>query len=467
LGHVGLTGLEARARVADVVEFAELEEYIDQPVKTYSSGMAMRLMFSASTVIAPSLLVIDEVLGVGDAYFAKKSFDRIREICSRDGTTLLLVTHDIYNAARLCDRMLWMDHGRIVIDDRPDVVIVAYEDSVRRQEERRLRLKAMSAGGAANAAPARLLVEIRSADGRPLPAPLYLGRLALCLDGTPIDLAPLVAGADSVGTRGQLVFEGGAWGEEEVHEGRRVRPFRNFGSVFHKVAVLFDVTGVTNTGALSIVFEGWSAAECAIDVVAFNGDDEKTFGRFAIPANRWTVIDTRRDALTIGSLATMSHAKAIGSGAVVLTGIRACDSHDRTSFIFEHGSAFTLRIRYQVHDPSVMTPQMIVVFHRNGVEDICRLFCGRLELPPAADGEVVVGLSRLPLGTGQYTISVAVTESGYYDTQQAVFFSINPGMYDCWTPAIEIQVLDRGTVGTGTGVVIAAEWSVSPIESLT
>src|SRR6188474_986438 len=71
LGHIGLTGSQARARVADVVDFAELEEYIDQPVKTYSSGMAMRLMFSASTVIAPSLLVIDEVLGVGDAYFAK------------------------------------------------------------------------------------------------------------------------------------------------------------------------------------------------------------------------------------------------------------------------------------------------------------------------------------------------------------------------------------------------------------
>jgi lipopolysaccharide transport system ATP-binding protein len=467
LGHVGLTGLQARARVADVVEFAELEEYIDQPVKTYSSGMAMRLMFSASTVIAPSLLVIDEVLGVGDAYFAKKSFDRIREICSRDGTTLLLVTHDIYNAARLCDRMLWMDHGRIVIDDRPDVVITAYEDSVRRQEERRLRLKAMSAGGSATAPSARLLVEIRSADGRPLPAPLYLSRLALSLDGTPIDLAPLVAGADSVGTRGQLVFEGGAWGEEQVHEGHRVRPFRNFGSVFQKVGVLFDVTGVTNTEALSIVFEGWSAAECAIDVIAFNGDDEKTFGRFAIPANRWTTIETRRDSLTSGSPATTSRAKAIGSGAVVLTGIRACDSHGRTSFIFDHGSPFTLRIRYQVHDPSVMAPQMIVVFHRNGVEDMCRLFCGHLELPAEADGEVVVGLSRLPLGAGQYTISVAVTESGYYDAQQAVFFSINPGMYDCWTRAIEIQVLDRGTVGTGTGVVIAAEWSVSPIESRT
>src|SRR5262249_4413128 len=145
LGHLGVVGAAAEARVPDVAAFAELEEYIDQPVKTYSSGMAMRLMFAAATVMAPSLLVIDEVLGVGDAYVAKKSFDRIRELCSGEGTTLLLVTHDIYNAARLCDRMLWMDQGSVVIDDRPDVVVTAYEDSIRRQEERRLRLKAMSA----------------------------------------------------------------------------------------------------------------------------------------------------------------------------------------------------------------------------------------------------------------------------------------------------------------------------------
>ena len=68
--------------------------------------MGMRLMFAAATVIAPSLLVVDEVLGVGDAYFARKSFDRIQLLCDRESTTLLLVTHDIYNAATLCQRMI-------------------------------------------------------------------------------------------------------------------------------------------------------------------------------------------------------------------------------------------------------------------------------------------------------------------------------------------------------------------------
>jgi lipopolysaccharide transport system ATP-binding protein len=458
LGHLGIGSRDAGRRVGEVVEFAELEEYIDQPVKTYSTGMAMRLMFAASTVIAPSLLVIDEVLGVGDAYFAKKSFDRISDICSRDGTTLLLVTHDIYNAARLCDRMLWMDHGRILIDDRPDVVIVAYEDSIRRQEERRLRLKAMSAGRAEGAAPATLLVEIRSADGRPLPSPLYISRLGLRLGGTLIDVAPVVSGVDSAGGRSTLVFEGSAWGEEQGHEGRRARPFRNFGSVFQKVGAVFDVTGVTDLTALSITFEAWSASGCTVAIVAFDGT-ERPLGRCDIPPGQWTTVETEA-ASSDRALNPEARTAPVGSGAVVITAIRALDAGGRDAFIFEHGAPLTLRVAYRVNDVDTVAPQMIVVFHRQGVEDVCRLFCGRLDLPPRRSGEVAIELPRLAIGTGHYTVSVAVTESGYYDRQQTVFFSINAGMYDCWSRALELQIVGGGIVAGGTAVVLEANWSV-------
>ncbi|PYQ91659.1 MAG: ABC transporter ATP-binding protein, partial [Acidobacteria bacterium] len=109
LAQLGVSGADADRRCADAIAFAELEEYIDQPVKTYSTGMAMRLMFSASTAISPDLLVLDEVLGVGDAYFAQKSYDRMRELCERHDATLLLVTHDVYSAVRMCDRVVWFD----------------------------------------------------------------------------------------------------------------------------------------------------------------------------------------------------------------------------------------------------------------------------------------------------------------------------------------------------------------------
>jgi lipopolysaccharide transport system ATP-binding protein len=95
LAQLGVAGAEADQKYEEIVDFAELEEYIDQPVKTYSTGMGVRLMFSAATAIAPELLVLDEILGVGDAYFAAKSYQRMRDLCDRDGTTLLFVTHDV------------------------------------------------------------------------------------------------------------------------------------------------------------------------------------------------------------------------------------------------------------------------------------------------------------------------------------------------------------------------------------
>src|SRR6185436_275913 len=137
LAQLGVGGKEAERRFEEIVEFAEIEEYINQPVKTYSSGMAVRLMFATSTAITPDVLVLDEILGVGDAYFAQKSFERMRALCEGEGTTLLLVTHDVYSALRIASRIIWIDRGRLLMDGDGPKVANAYEDSVRRQEEQR------------------------------------------------------------------------------------------------------------------------------------------------------------------------------------------------------------------------------------------------------------------------------------------------------------------------------------------
>ena len=110
LAQLGVTGAEAdRRRRCDRIR--GLKEYIDQPVKTYSTGNGDAPdVFHVDGDLA-RLLVLDEVLGVGDAYFAQKSYDRMRELCERNGTTLLLVTHDIYSAVKMCDRVIWFDRG--------------------------------------------------------------------------------------------------------------------------------------------------------------------------------------------------------------------------------------------------------------------------------------------------------------------------------------------------------------------
>ncbi len=243
LANMGVSGARARQMIEDAVAFAELEDYVDQPVKTYSTGMAMRLMFAASTMLKPDLLVIDEVLGVGDAYFQRKSFERIREMCEGKETTLLLVTHDIYSAATLCDRMIWIDRGRILIDADPPTVIRAYEDAIREQEERRLRLKALkyAADRGEQARSERMVVEIHAKENQPPPCEVWFSRIALLVDGVPA--ATLRFGEDAFENRdgGQLQREGTNWGEPSVVDGRLARPIRTFGSPFHKVAGIFDV----------------------------------------------------------------------------------------------------------------------------------------------------------------------------------------------------------------------------------
>ena len=122
---LGLTDLEIKERIEDIIAFADIGPFIDQPVKTYSSGMYVRLAFSIATSVDPDILVIDEALSVGDGSFARKSFDRI--IALRDaGKTILFCSHSLYQVEAICDRVVWLDGGQVQVMGEPAKAIVAY-----------------------------------------------------------------------------------------------------------------------------------------------------------------------------------------------------------------------------------------------------------------------------------------------------------------------------------------------------
>ncbi len=148
---LGLSREEIEARFDDIVAFAELEEFIDTPVKNYSSGMYMRLGFSVAIHVDPDILVIDEVLAVGDEAFVHKCLDKIGEF-KRRGKTILLVTHGLETVRRLCDRAAWVDRGKIRAVGDPMRVTDRYLNWVGEQEESELtrveRQRVASAGEA-------------------------------------------------------------------------------------------------------------------------------------------------------------------------------------------------------------------------------------------------------------------------------------------------------------------------------
>ena len=134
---MGLDRADMTARLPDVIDFAELGDFIDQPIKSYSTGMVMRLAFAVATNVDPDVLVIDEALAVGDGYFQKKCIDRIRAIKER-GTTILFCSHAMYYVSLFCDRVLWIKSGRVERDGPAQEVVTAYEEFLVNREKRRL-----------------------------------------------------------------------------------------------------------------------------------------------------------------------------------------------------------------------------------------------------------------------------------------------------------------------------------------
>jgi lipopolysaccharide transport system ATP-binding protein len=125
-GHIlGLPSERIEALMGEIESFAEIGSYIDEPVRTYSSGMHVRLAFSVATAVRPDILIVDEALSVGDAYFQHKSFDRIRQFRDQ-GTTLLFVSHSPAAIKTLCDRAILLNGGALVRDGVPDAVLDYY-----------------------------------------------------------------------------------------------------------------------------------------------------------------------------------------------------------------------------------------------------------------------------------------------------------------------------------------------------
>jgi len=125
----GMSRKEIDKRYAEIVAFSGIGEFIDQPVKTYSSGMYVRLAFSVAINVDPDILVIDEALSVGDGEFARKSFDRIMAL-KEAGKTILFCSHSMYHIEAICSRAIWLDSGRVKMIDEPSKVTTAFNNAV-------------------------------------------------------------------------------------------------------------------------------------------------------------------------------------------------------------------------------------------------------------------------------------------------------------------------------------------------
>ena len=142
---LGFSEEEMRRRLDVIVQFAELESFVDQPVKTFSTGMMMRLAFASAIHVDPDVLIVDEALSVGDVYFQRKSLDRM-EYFRKSGKTVLFVSHDPQLVQRFCTRALWLEAGKVAMSGTSHEVVTGYQAFCRQLEDNRLKHAAISGG---------------------------------------------------------------------------------------------------------------------------------------------------------------------------------------------------------------------------------------------------------------------------------------------------------------------------------
>ena len=130
---LGYTKEEIDSKVKDIIEFSELGEFINRPVRSYSSGMYSKLAFSITAILETDIILIDEVLSVGDIHFKEKSYNKMKELISDSNRTVVIVSHSSKTIEELCDKVIWLHEGLIKEEGNPKKIMAKYEEFMREE----------------------------------------------------------------------------------------------------------------------------------------------------------------------------------------------------------------------------------------------------------------------------------------------------------------------------------------------
>ncbi|WP_312720000.1 ABC transporter ATP-binding protein [Stenotrophomonas geniculata] len=233
-GLMGYSQEQIAEAMPGIEAFAEIGEYFDEPVRTYSSGMQVRVAFAVATAFTPDLLIVDEALAVGDSYFQHKSFDRMRRF-REEGTSIMLVSHSPSDVKALCDRVILLDKGQVLKDGSPDEVIDFYNALIARKENEKLSVEqrrdesgwVTTRSGSGQAVVSSLKL-VDAATGSEVALAMVGQRLRLVLEAeVRAPLPSLVLGFMIRDKQGHVVWGSNTWHTEQVQShvsaGERLR----------------------------------------------------------------------------------------------------------------------------------------------------------------------------------------------------------------------------------------------------
>jgi hypothetical protein len=260
----------------------------------------------------------------------------------------------------------------------------------------------------------------------------------------------------------------GSWSDSMNWMGRVSRAMRNYGSPFHKVAGVLAVERADTAGAaddVSLSIDSWSSEPSVLEVSVYHGRHLLAQGVVSQTANAWCVSEIAvpiRDDGGAGSAFLPTDSGAFGAGDIVIRGAEFVDARGAATYALAHGSPASLLVHYEILNPALAErAQVSVGFHRDGVQDVCRFIARDLCFDAQRrTGVVRLNIPSMQLTDGTYTVSVMIAKEGYYDREQATFYTINPEVYSARARLFEVMVVGAGLIGSGTVAVASGQWTL-------
>jgi hypothetical protein len=207
----------------------------------------------------------------------------------------------------------------------------------------------------------------------------------------------------------------------------------------------------------------WSAAPFTTSVRLHAGDRVTDFGLLEGDTSAWRTAVLEPVGPDAATGVEINTSGIYGTGSIQVLALDTFDGAGSETLFFQHGTAFELRLRFQINQPDLAgAAQVLVAFHRDGGLDVCRLITRELDFDAARarHGTIRLRIPALRLANGAYTLSVMIAREGYYDAPQAQYFALNPGVFACLSRALEINVFGGGPVVTGTVFMDEGEWTM-------
>jgi lipopolysaccharide transport system ATP-binding protein len=441
LTYQGYSKERIREKEEEIIEFAELDDFIDQPLKTYSSGMYARLAFSVATIIEPEILIIDEILSVGDAYFNGKSLERMRSLTEKNHSTILFVSHDLSGIQQLCNHVIWIEKGRIIFEGAPLDVIKAYTATIRKEEDLRLRAKELKIQKKQiayleqdNDLYSRWLFHFMCQSDRDKYGKIKIFQLSLFINNELIGSIDLGQPMDNSQEQLHHILDNPgftSWGSPQKESKLSYREFDEIRGKYRHAPFVFSIPRSYDVLNEIVEVQISYASEMDFALELFWDKHYVPLGilqsqKYATVSLKWSVPDTLSPVIassknstpeTTGSEDTRETIPSVlvdkseyGSGEVKITGVYLHDHDGKESRIFETGSSMRVIIEYSATKP-VVNPYFVFCIYMPDGRCASQWICSTEKMNVrelSGKGRFVFSVENLQIGQGAYIASAAI-----------------------------------------------------------